>query len=187
MWDDSFGSARAIPAWRKFELSTYAEYGLTEFVTLIGDPSWFTFRAKPPGVSRTRLGAAEAGDLTRFSTILARALRVARSAIERLALDAGGEPFALIFAAMGLSATESQRPILSLRSDLAAALADPMSGTRLALQAPPRAAGAILAALLPGRPRPATAGEYAQTGARAQESGAPALGATTTARAVNRA
>ncbi|MCC0005123.1 MAG: DUF2336 domain-containing protein [Methylobacteriaceae bacterium] len=133
------------------------------------------------------LGAAEAGDLTRFSTILARALRVARSAIERLALDAGGEPFALFFAAMGLSATESQRPILSLRSDLAAALADPMSGTRLALQAPPRAAGAILAALLPGRPRPATAGEYAQRGARAQESGAPALGATTAARAVNRA
>lgn len=58
---DAFGRAAAIPAWRKFELSTYAEYGLTESVTLIGDPSWFTFRAKPPGVSRTRLGVAEAG------------------------------------------------------------------------------------------------------------------------------
>lgn len=58
---DSFGRATAIPAWRKFELSTYAEYGLTDFVTLIGDPSWFTFRAKPPGASRTGLGAAEAG------------------------------------------------------------------------------------------------------------------------------
>lgn len=58
---DAFGRAGAVPAWRKFELSTYAEYGLTEAVTLIGDPSWFTFRAKPPGVSRTRLGVAEAG------------------------------------------------------------------------------------------------------------------------------
>jgi len=58
---DAFGRVAAIPAWRKFELSTYAEYGLTEQVTLIGDPAWFTFRAKPPGVSRTRLGVAEAG------------------------------------------------------------------------------------------------------------------------------
>lgn len=63
---DALGRAGAIPAWRKFELSTYAEYGLTEFVTLIGDPSWFTFRAKPPGVSRTRLGAAEAGARVRL-------------------------------------------------------------------------------------------------------------------------
>ncbi|MCB1541672.1 MAG: hypothetical protein KDJ25_12800 [Rhodoblastus sp.] len=63
---DAFGRAGAIPAWRKFELSTYAEYGLTEIVTLIGDPSWFTFRAKPPGVSRTRLGAAEAGARVRL-------------------------------------------------------------------------------------------------------------------------
>ena len=40
---DALGRAGAIPAWRKFELSTYAEYGLTEFVTLIGDPSvWAT-------------------------------------------------------------------------------------------------------------------------------------------------
>ena len=58
---DAFGRRGAIPAWRKFELSTYAEYGLTDFITLIGDPSWFTFKAKPPGVSRTRLGVAEAG------------------------------------------------------------------------------------------------------------------------------
>lgn len=58
---DSFGKPVAIPAWRKFELSTYAEYGLTDFVTLIGDPAWFTFRAKPPGVSRSGPGAAEAG------------------------------------------------------------------------------------------------------------------------------
>jgi len=58
---DAFGRAGAVPAWRKFELSTYAEYGLTESVTLVGDPSWFTFHAKPPGVSRTRIGVAEAG------------------------------------------------------------------------------------------------------------------------------
>jgi len=58
---DAYGRGSAIPAWRKFELSTYAEYGLTESITLIGDPSWFTFRARPPGVSRTRLGVTEAG------------------------------------------------------------------------------------------------------------------------------
>ncbi|HMN72429.1 MAG TPA: hypothetical protein PKA55_11245 [Rhodoblastus sp.] len=58
---DAFGRGGVIPAWRKFELSTYAEYGLSESVTLIGDPSWFTFRAKPPGVSRTRPGVTEAG------------------------------------------------------------------------------------------------------------------------------
>ncbi len=63
---DAFGRSAAVPSWRKFELSTYAEYGLTEAVTLIGDPSWFTFRAKQPGVSRTRLGVAEAGARVRL-------------------------------------------------------------------------------------------------------------------------
>lgn len=58
---DALGRSTAIPAWRKFELSTYAEYGLADWITLIGEPSWFTFHAKPPGVSRARLGATQAG------------------------------------------------------------------------------------------------------------------------------
>jgi len=112
------------------------------------------------------MAAAEAGDRPRFCAVVARALRVARATIDRLALDAGGEPLGLIFAAMGLAATESERPVLALRRDLATALADPMSGLRFALQAPPPAAAAIISALTPGRPRPA--GEYgrAQPGPR---------------------
>ena len=58
---DSFARPVAIPAWRKFELSTYAEYGLADWVTLIGEPSWFTFHASPPGRSAAALGASEAG------------------------------------------------------------------------------------------------------------------------------
>lgn len=101
------------------------------------------------------IAAAETGERARFCTIVARALRVARTSIERLASDESGEPLGLIFAAMGLSATESEKPVLALRRDLAAALADPVSGLRFALQAPPRAASAILAALIPGRPQQA--------------------------------
>jgi protein XagA len=58
---DSLARPVAIPAWRKFELSTYAEYGLADWVTLIGEPSWFTFRAASPGRNATALGATEAG------------------------------------------------------------------------------------------------------------------------------
>jgi len=133
------------------------------------------------------LGATEAGDLARFCTIVARALRVSRATIERLAGDAGGEPFGLVFAAMGLASTESERRILALRRDLAAALADPMSGLRLALQAPPHAAAAILGALLPGRPQQ-RAGEYAatQSGAARRTSKTP-FGAPTAIAKFNRA
>lgn len=58
---DGFGRAAAIPAWRKFELSTYAEYGVADWLTLIGEPSWFSFRTATPGASRTSVGVAEAG------------------------------------------------------------------------------------------------------------------------------
>ncbi|MFV0281669.1 MAG: hypothetical protein ACK5JM_13035 [Rhodoblastus sp.] len=63
---DAFGRGVVIPAWRKFELSTYAEYGLNDFVTLIGEPSWFTFRAQPPGRRDTRAAAGEAGARVRL-------------------------------------------------------------------------------------------------------------------------
>lgn len=133
------------------------------------------------------LAAAEAGDGARFCSILARALRVGRATVERLALDESGEPIGLFFAAMGLAATESERPLLTLRRDLAAALADPMSGLRLALQAPPKAACAVIASLIPARQQ-AAAGEFARaTAARTQDGKGAAHGETATIRTFNRA
>ena len=131
--------------------------------------------------------AAKAGEFPRFCSILARAARVSRAAIERLARDAGGEPLGLVFAATGFSATEFEPAIIALRPDLAAALADPMSGLRFALQAPPRAASALLAALLPGRQRRATT-EYAASsdGAPARQ-GTPELDIGGMTRAIRRA
>ncbi|MDE2361995.1 MAG: hypothetical protein KGM42_04890 [Hyphomicrobiales bacterium] len=68
---DGYGRLGPIPAWRKFELTTYAEYGLTDWLTVIGSPSWFTFRApeaRPsnyfgplPTSTLSRVGAAEVG------------------------------------------------------------------------------------------------------------------------------
>jgi hypothetical protein len=68
---DAYGRSVPIPAWRKFELSGYGEYGLTDWLTVIGSPSWFSFRAptsRPtnyfgPLGSQTyaRPGVAEAG------------------------------------------------------------------------------------------------------------------------------
>ncbi|MFV0281132.1 MAG: hypothetical protein ACK5JM_10295 [Rhodoblastus sp.] len=113
------------------------------------------------------LDAAASGDLQRFCSVLARALRTARSDIEPLARDPGGEPLGLVFAAMGLAASESERPLVALRGDLAAKLEDPMSGLRLAMQAPAGAASAILAALRPGRRRQTATGEYSGAGQHA--------------------
>ncbi len=42
---DAFGRPVAIRAWRKVEVSAWGEYGLTDAVTLIGEPSWRSFRA----------------------------------------------------------------------------------------------------------------------------------------------
>ncbi len=152
------------------------------------------FPARAPGsangfdnVRVEALAVAETGDISRFCACIARNLRMARVAIERLACDASGEPLGLIFAAMGFAATESERPILTMRADLAAALADPMSGVRLALQTPPSAAAAIVAALLPAKPRLAI-GEYRRTrdGAQRQETVGFTVG-DTAKRTVNRA
>lgn len=119
------------------------------------------------GIRIEAMGAATAGDAARFASIFARALRVARATIDRLVADEGGEPLGLMFAALGLAAAESERPMLSLRRDLAAALADPASGPRFALQASPGVAATIVAALVPGRPRE-TIGEYAPSPQRAR-------------------
>lgn len=42
---DAYGRPVAIRAWRKVEVSAWGEYGLTESITLIGEPSWRSFRA----------------------------------------------------------------------------------------------------------------------------------------------
>lgn len=120
------------------------------------------------------VAAADSGDIARFSSIIARALRLSRAAIDRLVEDDGGEALGLVFAAMGLVATESDRRVRALRPDLAQALADPVSGLRFAMQAPPQAAACILGALIPGR-QPQRHSEYApiQQGVRAGAAQAP--------------
>lgn len=42
---DGYGRPVAIRAWRKVEVSAWGEYGLTDSITLIGEPSWRSFRA----------------------------------------------------------------------------------------------------------------------------------------------
>ena len=58
---DSFGRLVPVAHWRKFELTTYAEYGLTDWLTTIASPSLFVFRQDPPGHGRQATGIAEAG------------------------------------------------------------------------------------------------------------------------------
>ena len=58
---DSAGRLVPVAHWRKFELTTYAEYGLSEAITVIASPSLFVFRQNPPGQSRSATGIAEAG------------------------------------------------------------------------------------------------------------------------------
>ena len=63
---DASGRLVPVGAWRKFNLSAYGEYGLTDWLTLIGEPSWLTFRAKPPSSSFTGFGIAETGARARL-------------------------------------------------------------------------------------------------------------------------
>ncbi|MFO1116268.1 MAG: hypothetical protein U1E28_11320 [Beijerinckiaceae bacterium] len=76
---DAYGRAVPIPAWRKFELTSYAEYGLTDWLTIIGSPSWFRFHAPAPRPSNwfgpvgsqdlSRVGAAQTGARVRLFEI----------------------------------------------------------------------------------------------------------------------
>lgn len=43
---DGAGRPVAIRAWRKIETNVWGEYGLSDKVTLIGEPSWRSFRAR---------------------------------------------------------------------------------------------------------------------------------------------
>ena len=56
------GQGRLIPVlqYRKFELGTYIEYGLTDWLTLVVAPAYDRIRNPPPGQSYNGLGESEA-------------------------------------------------------------------------------------------------------------------------------
>ena len=58
---DAIGRLVPVAPWRKFELTTYAEYGVTDWLTAIASPSLFVFRQAPPGPNQAATGVAEAG------------------------------------------------------------------------------------------------------------------------------
>jgi hypothetical protein len=58
---DVRGRLAPVSSYRKLELTAYVEYGATESVTLIAQPSVLDFRAKPPGESYAGMGVIEAG------------------------------------------------------------------------------------------------------------------------------
>ncbi|MDE2579477.1 MAG: hypothetical protein KGL46_11770 [Hyphomicrobiales bacterium] len=64
---DAYGRVTPIRTWRKFDLSTYAEYGLTDAITIMGSPDWFSFHAPAPTQSRTGAGAQEVGARVRLA------------------------------------------------------------------------------------------------------------------------
>ena len=63
---DSAGRLVPVAHWRKFELTTYAEYGLADWLTAIASPSLFVFRQDPPGHGRQATGIAETGARARI-------------------------------------------------------------------------------------------------------------------------
>ncbi|MGI8570133.1 MAG: hypothetical protein ACR2KT_14285 [Methylocella sp.] len=48
-----------VPSYKKFELGTYMEYGLTSRLTLVAAPSYDSIRNPPPGQSYNGLGESE--------------------------------------------------------------------------------------------------------------------------------
>lgn len=63
---DRAGRLIPVAPWRKFELTSYAEYGITDWLTAVASPSLFVFRQDPPGQSRAATGVAEAGARVRL-------------------------------------------------------------------------------------------------------------------------
>lgn len=63
---DSLGRLVPVAPWRKFELSTYADYGVTDWLTMVASPSLFVFRQDPPGRNREATGIAEVGARARI-------------------------------------------------------------------------------------------------------------------------
>lgn len=56
---DANGHLIAVPAYKKFELGTYIEYGLTNWLTLVASPSYDRIRNPPPGRSYNGPGEIE--------------------------------------------------------------------------------------------------------------------------------
>jgi hypothetical protein len=58
---DSRGRLIPVPYYKKFELGTYIEYGLTERLTLVAAPAYDKIRAPPPAQSYNGLGESAFG------------------------------------------------------------------------------------------------------------------------------
>lgn len=92
---DVHGRLAPLSSYKKFELTAYTEYGLTDAVTLIAAPSALDFRAKPPGESYAGVGVLEAGGRVKLfdigETIFSAqaTLREASNARSRIFLDTG--------------------------------------------------------------------------------------------------
>lgn len=56
---DAQGHLIPVPSFRKFELGTYIEYGLTNWLTLVAAPSYDRIHNPPPGQSYNGLGESE--------------------------------------------------------------------------------------------------------------------------------
>jgi protein XagA len=56
---DAHGHLIPVPSYRKFELGTYIEYGLTNWLTLVASPSYDRIENPPPGQSYNGLGESE--------------------------------------------------------------------------------------------------------------------------------
>ena len=46
---DAYGRLAPVAAWREFELDAYAEYGVTDWLTVIAKPQPLPFSSKPAG------------------------------------------------------------------------------------------------------------------------------------------
>ncbi len=56
---DAHGNLVAVPAYQKFEVGNYLEYGLTDWLTVIAAPAYDRVSTPPPGQSYTGLGESE--------------------------------------------------------------------------------------------------------------------------------
>ena len=56
---DANGHLIPVPSYRKFELGTYLEYGLTNWLTVVASPSYDRIQNPPPGQSYNGLGQSE--------------------------------------------------------------------------------------------------------------------------------
>jgi hypothetical protein len=92
---DVNGRLAPVSSYKKFELTAYAEYGLSDAVTLVAEPSVLDFRAKPPGQSYVGMGVLEAGARVKLYEVdewifsAQATLREATNTRSRIFLDTG--------------------------------------------------------------------------------------------------